>query len=86
MRRLTLDEWEKHYVSGQIDKFDQKHTMFRRVTWDEDIKSKLKNWSFQGAVESKPYSSRTSQARCLPKHFRREAIQGIASAAGGHGT
>ena len=54
MKRLTLEQWEDKYISGPIERFNQKNTMFMRVAWDESIKSKLDNWSFTGETKDKP--------------------------------
>lgn len=37
MKKLTLDEWEKEYITGPIKQFDQKYTMGRRDAWDETL-------------------------------------------------
>ena len=41
MRKLTLEEWERKYVVGPVDRFDQKYTMFSRPLWDERVKELL---------------------------------------------
>ena len=62
MKKLTIDEWEEKYITGQIDQFDQKNTMFRRVTWDPDIMGLLEDWSFSGEVKQKPGYTLKEQA------------------------
>jgi len=62
MEKLTLAEWEKKYITGHIDQFDQKNTMFRRVTWDTDIIGLLDDWSFSGEVKRKPGYTLKDQA------------------------
>ena len=62
MKKLTLTEWEEKYVKGPIDRFDQKNTMFRRVTWDPEIRGLLKDWSFAGEVKQKPGYTLKEQA------------------------
>jgi len=42
MRKLTLEEWEKKYIVGPIDRFDQKYTMFSRPLWDAKVKESLR--------------------------------------------
>jgi len=41
MKKLTLEEWEKKYIVGPIDRFDQKYTMFSRPLWDPQVKELL---------------------------------------------
>jgi len=62
MKRLTLDEWEKRYIVGPIERFDQKYTMFLRPYWDPEIKRLLKDWSFRGQVKNKPGYTLKDQA------------------------
>ena len=62
MKTLTLEQWEQQYVSGQIARFDQKYTGFRRVTWDENLKERLSDWAFSGEVQSKPGYDMMDQA------------------------
>lgn len=38
MRRLTLEEWERKYIVGPIQRFDQKNEMFKRSWWDPELK------------------------------------------------
>ena len=54
MKKLTLAEWEKKYVVGTIERFDQKYTMFARPDWDMDIRGQLDDWSFYGESQNKP--------------------------------
>jgi len=54
MKKLTLDQWEKKYIIGPIERFDSKNQMFSRPTWDPDIKSRLEDWSFRGEIKQKP--------------------------------
>jgi len=54
MKKLSLKEWEKKYVSGQIKQFDQKYTMLSRPGWDPAIKDRLNDWSITGKPKDKP--------------------------------
>jgi len=54
MKTLTLDQWEKKYITGLVERFDHKYTMFNRPSWDPDIRGRLKNWSFPGEIRGKP--------------------------------
>lgn len=46
MKKLSSEEWEKKYIAGDIQRFDQKYTMFNRPGWDRDINKILDSWSF----------------------------------------
>ena len=54
MKRLTLDEWEKKYIAGPVERFDQKYQMFSRPVWDPEMKGLLEDWSFEGEVKDRP--------------------------------
>lgn len=54
MKKLTLSEWEEKYITGPVERFDQKYHMFNRPTWDPELKKLLKDWSFTGEVKTKP--------------------------------
>ena len=54
MKRLTLDEWEKKYVAGPVEQFDQKNIMFVRPVWDSEINRRLEDWSFVGDIKEEP--------------------------------
>ncbi len=54
MRKLPPAEWEKKYVVGPIEQFDQKYTMFNRPIWDPEVTGMLDDWSFNGEPEDKP--------------------------------
>lgn len=43
MKQISLDQWDRKYVSGSIEPFDQKYTMFSRPLWDERMKE-LTRW------------------------------------------
>lgn len=43
MRKITLKEWEKQHIRGEVSQFDEKYTMFARPLWDESV-SPLLNW------------------------------------------
>lgn len=38
MKRLTLEEWEKKYIVGPVERFDQKNEMFKRPFWDSEFR------------------------------------------------
>jgi len=54
MKKITLDEWEKKYIVGPIDKFDKMYEMYIRPYWDPEIKNLLDNWSLAGKPTEKP--------------------------------
>jgi reductive dehalogenase len=41
MKKLTIDEWEKHYVAEPIQQMDQINTVTRRVFADKEYKGRL---------------------------------------------
>ena len=45
MKKLTLDQWEKKYIAGPVERFDQKYIMQNRPTWDPEIQKLMKNQS-----------------------------------------
>jgi len=53
MKKFTLDQWEKKYITGPVERFDQKYTMFNRPIWDPDIQERLKNWSSPREIRDK---------------------------------
>ena len=63
MRKLSLEEWEKKYVAGQIKRFDQKYVMFARPQWDDKIKE-LMRWVTERSA-SKPKAGYTLQDQAL---------------------
>ena len=54
MKKITLDEWEKKYVVGPIERFDQKNVMFSRPMWDPKIKDLMDDWSSNSPARDKP--------------------------------
>jgi len=54
MKKLTLEEWERKYVAGDVKRFDQKYIMFSRWSWDPEIRPTVKDWRFLGEVTDKP--------------------------------
>ncbi len=54
MKRLPLDQWEKKYITGTVERFDQKYQMFNRPVWDPEIKGLLEDWSFGGEARERP--------------------------------
>ena len=75
MKKLTRSQWEEKYIRGPIDQFDQKNTMYRRVTWDAEIKDLLESWSFTGDVKAKP--GYTLQDQALRWGSRRGTSMGL---------
>jgi len=43
MKDLSVEEWQKQNIIGQVESFDEKYTMFARPLWDEKVKPLL-NW------------------------------------------
>jgi reductive dehalogenase len=60
MKRLTLEDWEKKYIVGPIERFDQKNEMFKRPFWDAELRE-LKRKAL-GIVEP-----RDRAGYCLPE-------------------
>ena len=54
MRKLSAAEWEKKYIVGQIEQFDQKYTMFNRPIWDPEVTAQLDDWSLIGEPGERP--------------------------------
>jgi hypothetical protein len=54
MKRMTLEEWEAKYITGEVESFDQKNTMFVRPLWDPEVNGRLESWSFVGEVKDTP--------------------------------
>ena len=56
MKRLTLSEWEKKYIAGTVERFDQKYTMTNRLSWDLKLKELIKESLVIGVgkVKEKP--------------------------------
>ena len=64
MKKLTLEEWDKQYIAGEVKRFDQKNTMFNRPGWDPKIRPTVEDWRFLGEVTDKPgYSLRDHALR-----------------------
>ena len=38
MRYQTLEEWEKKWIVGPIERFDQKNEMFKRPFWEPELR------------------------------------------------
>ncbi len=62
MRKLSLEEWEKKYIVGSIEKFDQKYTMFSRPLWDPKIKDLLRWVLKRSASKGNPGNTLQDQA------------------------
>lgn len=54
MRRQTLQEWDKKWIVGPVERFDQKYQMFSRPVWDTELRSRRDDWSFSGEGKEKP--------------------------------
>ncbi|MBW1999486.1 MAG: reductive dehalogenase [Deltaproteobacteria bacterium] len=54
MKKLTLEQWEKKYVRGDIKRFDQRYTMFNRPGWDKSIHGAVDSWAITGTTKDKP--------------------------------
>jgi reductive dehalogenase len=53
MKKLTLEQWEKKYIKGPIERFDQKNTMYARNLWDPKVMKAVANWGFTGDIKDK---------------------------------
>ena len=53
MKTLSLEQWDEKYITGDIERFDQKNTMFMRVLWDPSIKDAVEDWSFSSTPKDK---------------------------------
>jgi len=62
VKKLTLDEWEKKYIAGPVERFDQKYIMFIRPFWDMELRERLQDWSFFGEIKDKPGFTLQDQA------------------------
>ena len=49
-----MDQWEKKYIVGQIERFNSGNSMFTRPTWDPNVKDLLDDWTFTGDVKDRP--------------------------------
>ena len=54
MKQQTLEEWEKKWIIGPVERFDQKYQMFSRPVWDIELRNRLDDWSFFGEGKDKP--------------------------------
>lgn len=54
MKKLTLAEWERKWIVGPVERFDQKYIMFSRWSWEPEMRKRLKDWRFTGEVTDKP--------------------------------
>ena len=43
MKKITLEQWEKEYITGPVKQFDQKYTMGRRDSWDETMWERMRD-------------------------------------------
>jgi reductive dehalogenase len=70
MRNLSLTEWERQYVAGLIERFDQKDTMSRRKYADPEMKEKLSGLSAPAEFDRVPGHTLQDYAlRWAPRHF-----------------
>jgi len=54
MKKLTMAEWDKEYIAGTIERFDQKYTMGRRHEWDLSLRERMKTSSAIAEVSDLP--------------------------------
>ncbi|MFC1978529.1 reductive dehalogenase [Chloroflexota bacterium] len=54
MKKLSLADWEKEYITGFVDRFDQKYTMGRRHQWDPALKERMKDLPAMADVSDDP--------------------------------
>lgn len=78
MKILTLNEWEKKYIAGQVERFNQKNTMFNRPGWDTEVNGLLEDWSFTGEV--KKNSGYTLEDQALRWASRRGTMMALFNA------
>jgi len=53
MKKLTTEEWQKRYIVGEVEQFDDKYSMYSRPEWDVELKSRLDDWSFMGLARER---------------------------------
>ena len=69
MKKLTLDQWQNKYIVGPIERFDQKHIMQNRPTWDPEIQTLMKNQSSNRENRNEPGFQQQDQAlRMASRH------------------
>ncbi len=73
MKRLTMEEWEKEYIAGQVERFDQKYTLGRRHQWDLELKERMQGLPPMPAVSDNPgltlidWAMRVASRSMVPK-------------------
>jgi len=76
MKKLTIDEWEKHYVAEPIQQFDQINTMTRRVYADKAIKELIESLSDPITYIDKPgFYQQEYALRWTPRYFHAEIAE-----------
>lgn len=54
MKRITLSEWEKKYITRPIQRFDQKNRAHMRAEWDPEYGKRLGQWTAEAKIEDRP--------------------------------
>jgi reductive dehalogenase len=54
MKKLTMAQWEDKYIKGNVERLDQKYTMFNRAGWDPKIHGAVESWAINGTVRDEP--------------------------------
>jgi reductive dehalogenase len=54
MKKLTMEQWEQKYIKGNVERMDQKYTMFNRAGWDPTIHEAVESWAISGTVKDEP--------------------------------
>lgn len=62
MKKLSQAEWERKYIVGEIEQFDQKNTLFNRPLWDDAISGEFDDWSITGRPTERPGFGRWEHA------------------------
>jgi len=54
MRKITIQQWEKKYLIGEVKRFDNKFTVPSRTQWDLELKNRIDDWGTDGGPNPKP--------------------------------
>jgi len=76
MKKLTLAEWEKHYIAEPLTQFDQIHTMTRRVYADRQMKELLESLSDPVTYNDKPgFFQKEYAVRWAPRYLHAQIAE-----------
>jgi len=66
MKKLTLDQWEKKYIAGPIERFSEKDHCMERINWDLEFAKKAMEYggihAISGQAKDKPGFTLMDQA------------------------